>query len=106
LESSHERPENAALRELEAVLRAVGEEMVALRRRAQVAEARVRELERGTQLALDPISKAGGATDEHVGELERQNVELKERLDSARDRAAQLADRLKFLRQQYSEPQW
>jgi chromosome segregation ATPase len=105
LESSHERPEDAALRELEAVLRAVGEEMVALRRRAQLAEARVRELERGTQLALDPISKAGSPADERVDDLERQNVELKERLDSARDRAAALADRLKFLRQQYAEPQ-
>lgn len=105
MESSHERPEDAALRELEAVLRAVGEEMVALRKRAQLAEARVRELERGTQLALDPITKGASPADERVDDLERQNVELQERLDTARDRAAALADRLKFLRQQYAEPQ-
>jgi predicted nucleic acid-binding Zn-ribbon protein len=103
LESSPERPEDAALQELEAVLRAVGEEMIALRRRAQVAEARVRELERGGQLALDAMS--AGPANERVSDLERENVELKGRLDSARERAAQLADRLRFLRQQYAEPQ-
>lgn len=104
MESSHERPEDAALRELEAVLRAVGEEMIALRRRAQVAEARIRELERGEQLALDN-AMSGGRADAHAADLERENLELKGRLDSARERAAQLADRLRFLRQQYSEPQ-
>ena len=85
------------------MLRAVGEEMIALRRRAQVAEARVRELERGGQLALDAMS--AGPANERVSDLERENVELKGRLDSARERAAQLADRLRFLRQQYAEPQ-
>ena len=105
MESSHERPEDAPLRELEAVLRAVGEEMVALRRRAQVAEARIRELERGEQLALDAMSPASGPADVRVNELERENTDLKDRLDGARDRAAQLAERLKFLRQQYTEPQ-
>ena len=85
------------------MLRAVGEEMIALRRRAQVAEARVRELERGEQLALDTMSV--GPVNERVSDLERENVELKGRLDSARERAAQLADRLRFLRQQYAEPQ-
>lgn len=103
MESSPERPEDAALLELEAVLRAVGEEMVALRRRAQVAEARVRELERGEQLALDAMGHA--PANERVSDLERENIELKGRLDSARERAAQLADRLRFLRQQYAEPQ-
>lgn len=105
MESSQERPEDAALRELEAVLRAVGEEMIALRRRAQIAEARVKELERGEQLALDTMSSGGGAADERLTDLERENLELKGRLDSARERAAQLADRLRFLRQQYTEPQ-
>ena len=103
MESSPERPENAALLELEAVLRAVGEEMIALRRRAQVAEARVRELERGEQLALSAME--AGPANERVSDLERENVELKGRLDSARERAAQLADRLRFLRQQYTETQ-
>ena len=103
MESSPERPEDAALLELEAVLRAVGEEMVALRRRAQVAEARIRELERGEQLKLDTLSAA--PANERVSDLERENVELQGRLDSARERAAQLADRLRFLRQQYAEPQ-
>jgi predicted RNase H-like nuclease (RuvC/YqgF family) len=103
LESSPERPEDAALLELEAVLRAVGEEMVALRRRAQVAEARIRELERGEQLKLDTLSSS--PANERVSDLERENGELQGRLDSARERAAELADRLRFLRQQYAEPQ-
>jgi predicted nucleic acid-binding Zn-ribbon protein len=105
LESSNERPEDAPLRELESVLRAVGEEMVALRRRAQVAEARIRELERGEQLALDAMSSGSAPADVRVSELEQENDALKDRLDTARDRAAQLADRLKFLRQQYADPQ-
>lgn len=103
MESSPERPEDTALLELEAVLRALGEEMIALRRRAQIAEARVRELERGEQLALGAME--AGPANQRVSDLERENLELKGRLDSARERAAQLADRLRFLRQQYAEPQ-
>jgi predicted RNase H-like nuclease (RuvC/YqgF family) len=104
LESNHERPEETALLELESVLRAIGEEMVALRRRAQVAEARVREMERGGQLPLDAVSSAPPA-DARVDDLEKENGELRGRLESARDRASELADRLRFLRQQYTDPQ-
>ncbi|HUF29275.1 MAG TPA: hypothetical protein VMM77_01335 [Gemmatimonadaceae bacterium] len=104
MESNHERPEESAILELEIVLRAVGEEMVTLRRRAQVAESRVRELERGEQLALHNMS-SGPPADVRVTDLEKENGELRGRLESARDRAAQLADRLRFLRQQYTDPQ-
>lgn len=104
MESNHERPEESALLELETVLRAVGEEMVALRRRAQIAESRVRELERGEQLALNSLS-SGPPADVRVNDLEKENGELRGRLESARDRAAQLAERLRFLRQQYTDPQ-
>lgn len=104
MESNHERPEESALLELETVLRAIGEEMVALRRRAQIAESKVRELERGGQLPLESMASAQPA-DARVDDLEKENGELRGRLESARDRAAQLADRLRFLRQQYTDPQ-
>ncbi|MGI8843729.1 MAG: hypothetical protein ACR2HZ_08515 [Gemmatimonadaceae bacterium] len=104
MESNHERPEESALLELETVLRAIGEEMVALRRRAQVAESKVRELERGGQLPLDSMASAPPA-DARVNELETENGQLRGRLESARDRASELADRLRFLRQQYTDPQ-
>lgn len=84
------------------MLRAVGEEMVALRRRAQLAEARIRELERGAQLGLEAIPEPA---DERVKQLEEENRALRTRLESARAQAGQLADRLRFLRQQYAEPE-
>lgn len=102
MESSHEVREREALEDLEAVLRAVGEEMVALRRRAQLAEARVRELERGTQLGLEALP---APSDDRVKALEQENRDLTARVESARAHATQLAERLRFLRQQYAEPE-
>jgi Sec-independent protein translocase protein TatA len=99
LESDRERPEHRALRELENVVRAMGEEISSLRRRAQGAESRLREQNRGEQLALQSESPAPGKNHE----LERENAELRARLESARERAKGLAERLRFLRQQRVE---
>jgi hypothetical protein len=93
-ESDSERPDLAALRELELLIRSLGEEMSGWRRRAQQAEARTRELERVAQLPLS------APADERVEALERENAELRRRLDAARSRTLQLIERVRFLRQQ------
>lgn len=93
--SDNVRPELRAFRELEALVHALSEELAGFRRRALVAEARVRELE-----------GAGGSSTEsaapvaRLADLERENGELRERLEGAGARTRQMLDRVRFLRQQ------
>lgn len=91
--SDSERPDLAAVAELEQLINALGEEMAAWRRRAHEAEARLRDLGAG------PSSPASRSAE---GELERENQELRRRLAAAEQRTRQLLDRLRFLRQQHS----
>ena len=93
------RPELASFRELEGLIRAVGEELAWWRRRALRAEARARELEEAYVPKAEP-----GAPRPHprVAELERENAELREKLSAARERAKQLLARIRFLRQQHA----
>ena len=95
--SDSERPDLDAFQELSAVIRGLGDEMGAWRRRAQVAEARTRELEH----AKTPPSPA--QLDERVAALERENTELRARLEAARQRTLRLVDRMRFLRQQHQQ---
>ena len=103
-----------ALRELRSVLALVGEELAGFRRRAQQAETRVRELEVAIAAAVPPnpppappsaadsmTAPADGA--ERVAELERENADLRARLEEATTRTRQLLDRMRFLRQQREE---
>lgn len=93
------RPDRAALRELEQLIGALGDEMASWRRRAHEAEARCRELEAQIEATVpSAASAAGGDTDLH-----RENEELRRRLDAARVRTRQLLDRLRFLRQQHEQ---
>ena len=96
--SDSERPDVTAFRELEGLVRGLGAEMATLRRRAQLAEARARDLER----AKEPPTPA--QIDERVASLERANEDLRGRLDSARQRTLRLLDRMRFIRQQH-EPE-
>jgi predicted nucleic acid-binding Zn-ribbon protein len=89
--SDNERPDLAAFRELAHLIGQLGEEMAGWRRRAQTAEARVKELEAGS-------TPAKGSR--HAASLERENAELRARLDAASDRVKHLLDRTRFLRQQ------
>jgi hypothetical protein len=93
--SDSERPDQAAFRELEGLVRGLGAEMGNLRRRAQQAEARARDLER----AKEPPTAA--QLDDRVAALERENQELRARLDTARQRTLRLLDRMRFIRQQH-----
>ncbi|MBA3560268.1 MAG: hypothetical protein H0W30_16885 [Gemmatimonadaceae bacterium] len=92
--SDNEQHDLEALHELELLIRLLGDEMAAWRRRAQQAENRVRELERVDQLHLRPLE------DQRVTALEEENRRLGSKLDSAREQTCRLLERVRFLRQQ------
>lgn len=85
--------ELTAFRDLEQLVGALADELATFRRRAQQAEARIKSLD-----------KAGSGTSlaslERIQELERENAELRRRLEAATDRTRQMLDRVRFLRQQ------
>jgi len=82
------------IQELETLVRHLAEDLAGYRRRALVAEARLKEIE----------SQEGGAANlelaSRVTQLERDNERLQSKLDAATDRARQMLDRVRFLRQQ------
>src|ERR1051326_4277027 len=83
-----------AFRDLDTLVRHLADELAGFRRRALVAEARLKEVE---------ASEGGAASLElarRVSELERDHERLESRLQSAAVRAKQLLDRVRFLRQQ------
>jgi hypothetical protein len=86
--------ETAALRELEQLVRHLADELTSFRRRALVAEARLKEIEahEGGAANLDLLAR--------VTQLEQQNNRLQAKLDAVGTRATQMLDRVKFLRQQ------
>ncbi|MGH7719536.1 MAG: hypothetical protein ACREON_11935 [Gemmatimonadaceae bacterium] len=101
--SDNDRPDLAAVRELQVLIRALGEEMAAWRRRAQLAEAKLKEVQSAPPPPPPPVSRTPGApvTPAQAALLEGENAELRTRLDSASGRTRQLLDRMRFLRQQH-----
>ena len=85
---------NAAIQELDALVRHLAEELAAFRRRALVAESRLKEVEshEGGVTALDLSAR--------VTELEKENAKLRSKLEAATERTRQMLDRVRFLRQQ------
>lgn len=96
--SDLEAPEAVAFRQLEQLVRHLGEELASFRRRAQAAEARVRVLETAVEQGGD------AASIERLRALEVENAELKGRVAYASDRTRQLLARVRFLRQQQGRP--
>jgi DNA repair exonuclease SbcCD ATPase subunit len=94
LVSDSEQPDVLAFEELQQLIRALGDEMAAWRRRAHEAEARLKEL-------TPPPGAAAPIMPGRVRELEQENDELRQRLEAARQRTKQLVDRMRFLRQQH-----
>ena len=86
-----------AFRELETLVRHLGDELAAFRRRALLAEARVRELEGGE---APPEVEQRQALSDRCAVLEQENAAMKTRLDSATERTRQMLDRVRFIRQQ------
>ena len=95
--SDSERPEIAAFRDLEQLVRHLGDELAGFRRRALLAESRLRELE--TEDRAPDVTQQR-ALDERVTELEHENAVLRARLDSATERTRQMLERVRFIRQQ------
>jgi hypothetical protein len=95
------RPERAAFADLERLVRNLGEELAFFRRRALEAERRLRELvpDAGTH-GGPPSAGSPEQLRVRVGELERENQDLRARLDEAAARTRQMAERVRFLRQQ------
>lgn len=93
--SDNDRPELRALHELAYLLGNLSEELAGFRRRALVAEARVRELEEvGSPGAEDRSLR------DRIAELEQENAVLQARLEGATTRTQAMLDRVHFLRQQ------
>jgi hypothetical protein len=95
--SDNERPEIVAFRELEQHVRHLGDELAGFRRRALLAESRLRELE--TEERAPDVAQQR-ALDERVTELEHENAILRARLESATERTRQMLERVRFIRQQ------
>ena len=96
------RPERAAFAELERLVRNLGEELAFFRRRALEAERRLREVapEHAAQPGAPTASGSAEQLRARLAELERENQDLRARLDEAAQRTKQMAERVKFLRQQ------
>lgn len=99
------RPDLAAFRELELLVRHLSDQLAGYRRRALQAEARVRELEQRTQQLEATLTEAhtqaalGGAAAAPGTHLDLENRQLRQRLAEARDRTGALMERIRFVRQ-------
>ncbi|MES2179237.1 MAG: hypothetical protein V4550_15360 [Gemmatimonadota bacterium] len=91
------RPEVVAFRELETLVRHLGDELAGFRRRALLAEAKVRETETH---GGEPMVQQQRELSDRVTALEHENAALKGRLDAATARTKQVLDRVRFIRQQ------
>ncbi len=88
-----EPPTGAAFRELEHLVRNLGEELATFRRRAHQAEARLK--------SLGNAPGGDGSAEERVAFLESENARLRARLEQATERTRAMLDRVRFLRQQH-----
>lgn len=91
------RPETTAFRELETLVRHLADELAGFRRRAMLAESRLRELE-GQD--AEPVMQQQRELSDRVTQLEHENAALKGRLSAATARSNQMLDRVRFIRQQ------
>ncbi|HUR91646.1 MAG TPA: hypothetical protein VMY38_03125 [Gemmatimonadaceae bacterium] len=90
--SDSARPEKAAFKELESLVRHLGEELTGFRKRALQAEARLKE--------IDTAASSSKPTPERLAALERENKDLSRRLKQATERINGMLERVRFLREQ------
>ena len=97
--SDNERSEVLAFQELALLVRHLGDELAGFRRRALMAESRLKAVETvepaDSTRPIDTAELTGRLT-----RLEAENRDLRTRLDSARGRARHMLERVRFLRQQ------
>lgn len=91
------QPEIVAFRELEQLVRHLGDELAGFRRRALLAEGRLRDLEGGHAA---PAAEQREQLSARCAQLEQENAALATRLDAAVTRAHKMLDRVHFIRQQ------
>jgi hypothetical protein len=86
--------EQRAFAELDSLVRNLATELANFRRRALLAEARLKEIDEheGGTPSVDLAAR--------VSELEHDKERMQARLDAATAKAKQMLDRVKFLRQQ------
>lgn len=90
------RPDLPALEELERLLRHLGDELAAWRRRSLKAEAELQDARtKGGVLAGPELLQAR----QRIVDLELENQVLRQRIGAARDRVRVLANRMTFLEQ-------
>lgn len=95
--SDSARPEVIAFRELETLVRHLADELAGFRRRALLAEARVRDTE---MQGSAPVAQEKRELTDRITQLEHENAGLKGRLEAATARSTQMLDRVRFIRQQ------
>jgi hypothetical protein len=95
--SDNVRPEIAAFRELETLVRHLGDELAGFRRRALLAESRLKEIDQGSSA---PSGRKQQDLAARVTELEHENAALRGRLEAATARTNQMLERVRFIRQQ------
>lgn len=93
--SDSERTDLTAFHELEQLVRKLSEELAGFRRRALQAESRLRDVE--------GAGAPGATTLDRLEELERENADLRGRLDAAAERTRQMLERVHFVRQQHQK---
>ena len=86
-------PAAESFRELEFLVRNLGEELATFRKRAHAAESRLKNI--GTS----PVGDA--PAEERVAALEAENAQLRARLALATERTRTMMERVRFLRQQH-----
>ena len=93
MQSDNDPSEMESFKELQQLVRHLGEELTSFRRRALQAEARMK--------SVDGSSGGTKVTPERVERLELENAELRKRVETARARTRQVLERVRFLRQQH-----
>jgi hypothetical protein len=92
--SAHVRPDVEAFRELETLVRSLGEQLEGFRQRAFAAEERLRVIDSASDNPAPPHVR------ERIHALEKENADLRGRLKAATARTRSVLDRVHFLRQQ------
>ena len=90
--SDKERPDVAAYRELETVVRSLVDELAGFRKRSLAAEAKLK----GFESATGSSARAGA----RLAQLEEENLRLRAQVDGARSSSKGMLDKVRFLRQQ------
>ena len=90
--SDPERPDAAAFRELQSVVRNLVDELAGFRKRALAAEAKVK----GFESATGSAAKTGA----RLAQLEEENSRLRAQVEKARASTKGMLEKVRFLRQQ------